>query len=537
MMSSYLNISEEELENRARKGAFFTPQYAVKLSQKCLADTLGENWQDEYYIWDCAAGTGNLLAGLTNKYNIWASTLDRQDVDAIKDRIRNGANLLDDHVFQFDFLNDDFSKCPPELQKILNDEKKRKKLVIYINPPYAEAATATTVTGTGENKSGVATDNKTNKKYKPVISKAANQLFALFFIRIYKEIPSCILAEFSTLKILQAKNFTEFRKAFRAKLNRLILMPADSFDNVKGHFPIGFFVWDTNKQADFAGITADVYDNTGKYLQKKNIYFSNKDKYIGDWLTMFRDKEGMPIGMMQSGRNDFQNQNRINIQHIISDKSHALTLTHTLTNLMQGTVYFSVRLCIRATWLNDCDQFLYPSDSWKSDKEFHSDCLAFALFHSQNRISSRQGVNHWIPFREGEVNAKEKFESNFMTDYIAGKISPTTATPGDMDLFSSGLEAREHAPLPGEPITFSAEASAVFDAGRELWRYYHSQPGINVNASFYDIREHFQGRTGGRMNNKSTDEKYTKLITNLRENLKVLAGKIEPKVYEHGFLK
>ncbi|MEI2711223.1 MAG: hypothetical protein V9E96_19730 [Chitinophagaceae bacterium] len=75
-----------------------------------MTDYLGENWQEEYYIWDCAAGTGNLLAGLTNKYNIWASTLDQADVKVMHERIEHGANLLENHVFQFDFLNDDFSK-------------------------------------------------------------------------------------------------------------------------------------------------------------------------------------------------------------------------------------------------------------------------------------------------------------------------------------------------------------------------------------------------------------------------------------------
>jgi len=66
------------------------------------------------------------LAGLTNKYNIWASTLDKADVDVMKDRIENGANLLESHVFQFDFLNDDFSKLPQGLQDIINDERKVK---------------------------------------------------------------------------------------------------------------------------------------------------------------------------------------------------------------------------------------------------------------------------------------------------------------------------------------------------------------------------------------------------------------------------
>ena len=60
----------------------------------------------------------------------------------------------------------------------------------------------------------------------------------------------------------------------------------------------------------------------------------------------------------------------------------------------------------------------------------------------------------------------------------------------------------------------------------------------NVNASLYDIREHFQGRNDkGKMNNKSDDEIYMKLIGSLREKLKTLAGKIEPKVYEYEFLK
>jgi hypothetical protein len=39
------------------------------------------------------------------------------------------------------------------------------------------------------------------------------------------------------------------------------------------------------------------------------------------------------------------------------------------------------------------------------------------------------------------------------------------------------------------------------------------------------------------MNNKSNDETYNELIGDLREKLKILARKIEPKVYEYGFLR
>jgi hypothetical protein len=60
----------------------------------------------------------------------------------------------------------------------------------------------------------------------------------------------------------------------------------------------------------------------------------------------------------------------------------------------------------------------------------------------------------------------------------------------------------------------------------------------HVNASFYDIREFFQGRNDkGTMNTKSADETYAQLLGALREALKTLTQKIQPKVYQYGFLK
>ncbi len=253
---------------RERKGSFFTPQRWVELSQQYIADVLGENWQDEYYIWDCAAGTGNLLAGLTNKYNIWASTLDQQDVDVMYDRIKNGANLIDKHVFQFDFLNDDFNsdKIPNDLKNILSDPKKRKKLVIYINPPYAEADNRR-----GEGRKGVA-ENKTHDKYANVLKKAQRELFALFFYRIHEELQGCILAQFSTLKGLCAANFADFRKVFLAKIKKSFVVPGNTFDNVKGQFPIAFNIWDLAEQEKFDRTITDVYDAEGNYVCQKSIF-------------------------------------------------------------------------------------------------------------------------------------------------------------------------------------------------------------------------------------------------------------------------
>ena len=505
---------------RERKGSFFTPQIWVELSQKYLADALGENWQDEYYIWDCAAGTGNLLAGLTNKYNIWASTLDKQDVQVMHDRINNGANLLHDHVFQFDFLNDDFSTLPKSLQEIINDPKKRKKLVIYINPPYAEAGNKSF----GTNKRGVK-DTATSKKYYSKLKKSSNEIFIQFLWQIYDKIKGCKIAEFSKIKHLTGVDSFTFRENFLAKIEKGFLVPANTFDNVKGIFPIGFKIWDTGIEKKFSGFDFNVYNDRGDKISNKNIFNYNGLKRINDWLRKYYDQENeSAFGVMHNGRNDFQSVRGVYISSL-DNKDHTSKIT--FYNLFVQCIYFAIYHCIEATWLNDRDQFLHPNDDWEKDIEFQNDCLAFTLFHGQNRISSKDGTNHWIPFTEHEVDAKEKFDSNFMSRFISGKVQ----TNGNGDIFDNQAQRTT-------ALEFSAEASAVFDAGRELWKYYHEQPKCNVNASLYDIREYFQGRNeAGRMNPRSDDEKYSKLIEELREKLKLLAEKIEPKVYKYEFLK
>lgn len=493
---------------RERKGAFFTPQMWVELSQKYIADVLGPDWQDEYYVWDCAAGTGNLLAGLTNKYNIWASTLDMADVNVMKERIKNGANLLEDHVFQFDFLNDDYSKLPQELQNIINDPEKRKKLVMYINPPYKRGL-------------GVAY----TAFHLSEMGGAKDELFIQFMFRINSTISNCVLCIFSTLKLLNAPDFAKMRSIFTGELKKLFVVPADTFDNVKGKFPIGFQIYLTSNYKKFTHYESDVYDSESNLIGKKTFSTYDDLDFINKWLLKSKDKSDS-IGKLIFNSNDFQHQNRVRITHsseVVLGGDGKFNISS--LNLIVTIIYYSVRHVIKSNWLNDRDQFLYPDESCLKDKDFVNNCFTFALF--TNVVQTKHGINHWIPFTEEEVNARDKFESHFITDFIKGKIQPE---------HQDGLFGSEQ--KKAEPMAFSLEAQAVFDAGRELWRYYHKQPRCNVNASLYDIREHFQGRNDkGKMNNKSEDAVYMELITNLRSSLKVLADKIAPKVYEYGFLK
>lgn len=538
---------------RERKGSFFTPQCWVELSQEYIAQELGEDWQDEYYVWDCCAGTGNLLAGLTNRYHIWASTLDQADVDVMLDRITNmkkvgDANLLDTHVFQFDFLNDSFDKLPSGLKEIVLDEEKRKKLIIYINPPYAEASNARTITGTGENRKGLSSTN-TLSRYKKDLGRAGNEIFAQFYARVVCEIHNSVLAVFSKLKTLQGPNFADFRHRYKARLGSMFIVPADTFDNVKGQFPIGFQIFHTAQDEEFVSIKASVYDSKGNIAGKKNIYSYKGERFIIDWFRQYYDKDNNHIAYLRYLGTDFQNNNGVFITLLPSDNDIKQVKGTWLTkkNVIPACVYFSVRLCIEANWLNDRDQFLYPNDGWKNDREFIADCIAYTLFNSQNRIQNQHGTNHWIPFTEEEVGAQDNFKSHFIHDFIMGKTKEEKPRQEAViqDLFAGqGTETTEDKSLltPTEPLEFTEEAKDVLDTGRELWRYYHKQPNANPNASYYDIRMHFQGTKVSKngktqMNSTSEDTTYNTLLANLRQAMKALAAHIEPKVYEYGFLK
>lgn len=510
-------------------GAFFTPQIWVEKSQEYMAAAFGDAFKD-MYIWDCAAGTGNLLVGLPQeKRNIFASTLMEPDVEIM----RQNSNLFENQVFQFDFLNDDFKpvrdggKMPDRLYDIIQNDEKRKNLIIYINPPYAEAANNKKIAG--KNGKKAIEETKIGTRYNDIMSHAKKELSAQFIIRIYKEIPDCIIAEFSTLKAIQAPRFSIFRQTFLAKLQKSFIVPADTFENVKGQFPIGFKIWDTSVKTKIVRVSVDILNRDGEYIGRKNYFSYDNIKFINDWAKIFRAPFNIKnsIATLVGIANDFQQQN---LTFITKPYKKVIASNHnfqiTENNLIQSAIYLAVRHAIPATWLNDRDQFLYPTSRpindtdnlleaqqeflYESDAEFKNNCLIYTLFHTQNHISSNDGTNHWIPFTEDAVGCASAFDSNFMSRFLVARNIPADLSPA---------------------------ALGVYNAGLATWRYYHAR-GANPNASLYDIKEFFKGRKdNGKMNNKSSDAEFNRLESNLTNAMRELAGDIEPKIYEYGFLR
>ncbi|MBV5279461.1 MAG: hypothetical protein J0647_10665, partial [Campylobacteraceae bacterium] len=214
------------IDERSFKGAYYTPLAVVDKAYDKLSETLGKNWQKEYIVWDMCCGVGNLEVKHSNPRNIYMSTLDQADIDVMKATKTCVAATR----FQYDYLNDDIgddgkidyaltNKVPMALRNAIAEGK---KILILINPPYAEASSSDNATsGGGESKTGVATTQIA--KIMPDYGYAKRELFTQFIARIALEMPTATLAMFSTLKYVNAPNFEKFRQIWNAKYSNICI--------------------------------------------------------------------------------------------------------------------------------------------------------------------------------------------------------------------------------------------------------------------------------------------------------------------------
>jgi len=536
------------LDERSFKGAFYTPLAVVDKAYDKLAETLGVNWQNNYIVWDMCCGVGNLEVKHSNPRNIYMSTLDQADVDVMKAT----KTCVAAQRFQYDYLNDDITddgkidysltnKVPEGLRKAIAEGK---KILALINPPYAAATNRgnTAMVGDAEYKSGVA---KTRFAATAMgdFGKGSNELYVQFVARIANEMPNATLAMFSTMKYINAPTLAIFRKAWNATYIGGFAIHNQAFDGLSGKFPIGFLVWNTNQKIkiNITEILTEVLDKEAKAIGEKTFFNIANSQFLSEWIvrpktnkveviplknaitpaTAIKDLRGTKwadgaIACMDCAGNDLQHAE----QHTVifsSGYGSAGGFIITDINLWQASVVFTIRRLIKPTWLNDRDQFLQPT-ALLSD-EFKTDCLIWMLFNRCNRTASADDlewngkkwsiVNHFIPFTETEVNAPDRFESDFMVRYLLDK-------------------------------SLSNEANQVLMAGKVLWQAYFAHTDVRTvrddlklnrcDVGWYQIRKALQAR------NVSGD--YTPVSFKPFEAVYIaLTEKLQPQVYELGFLR
>lgn len=537
------------LDERSFKGAFYTPLHIVDKAYDQLSSVLGKNWQQNYIVWDMCCGVGNLEVKHSNYRNIFMSTLDQADIDVMKaSQTCAGAN-----IFQYDYLNDDITdfgeidysltnKMPLELRMAIEDARNNvkgaKKILILMNPPYAEATNGgnSVADESGNSKEGVA-KTKFAAAAMHQYGKARNELFMQFIARAYQEVPSSTLAIFSKLKYICTPTLFEFRKAWKARLLGGFAVHSKAFDGLKGDFPISFLIWDTAKEETISCADVSALDRYGFEIGRKTFLNYDGQKLLTDWVVRPKanDVEVVPlknaiapaqaskdlrgarwadgaIGFLNCAGNDLQNA--VDKTMLFSSGyGSARGFFVTEENLWQAAVVFSVRRLIKPTWLNDRDQFLQPSQPLTDD--FKTDCLIWMLFNGSNLSAGADGlqwngrswslVNHFIPFSEQEVATSGRFESDFMRRYLSG-------------------------------LKLTAESLSVLNEGRNLWRRYHSMQfgrtireefGLNrPDVGWYQIRRALEANN----ENEFTD------FDPFKKSYSILTEKLRPQVFEFGFL-
>ena len=121
------------------------------------------------------------------------------------------------------------------------------------------------------------------------------------------------------------------------------MVPANTFDNVQGEFPIGFFIWNTEAIEKFKQITADVYNFEGEFIGEKKLY-GNLPESINKWIKIFDNKSVKGIGFMGNPSPDFQHNNQLYIYNLKGiehfEKSIELNNSGTFSNLNLDANYF-----------------------------------------------------------------------------------------------------------------------------------------------------------------------------------------------------
>ena len=539
------------LDERSFKGAYYTPLHVVDKAYDKLSETLGQNWQKEYIVWDMCCGVGNLEVKHSNPRNIYMSTLDQEDIDVMKAT----KTCVAAQRYQYDYLNDDITdhgqidyslsnKVPASLRKAIAEGK---KMLVLINPPYAEVGTrGNTEAKLGtENKVGVATTQVA--EYMTDYGYASRELFAQFLARISIEMPTSTVAMFSTMKYINAPNFEKFRQAWNAHYLGGFVVHNQAFDGVNGKFPIGFLIWQMDQNAfsksPISEITVDVLDRKANAIGQKRFYNLPNSQLLSNWISRQKSNsvDVLPlinaltpttktigvrrtkwadgaIGHMLCDSNDLQHAEQMTaVFSSVHSMGHAGGFFITHENLLQAVTIFAVRKLIRPTWLNDRDQFLQPTQPLTD--EFKTDCLIWMLFNRGNLTASANGlvwnnkkwsiVNHFIPYTEDEVDAPDRFESDFMVQYLADK-------------------------------SLSTEATAVLDTGRVLWKTYFSHTDARTVRETYKLNRAdvgwYQIRNALAERNKSGDTAPVN-FSPMETAYAALTDKLRPMVFSLGFLR
>lgn len=528
------------LDERQFKGAYYTPLKVVEKAYELLNETLGRNWQKNYIVWDMCCGVGNLETKHGNLRNVFMSTLDTDDINVMQ----TGGQFPAATRFQYDYLNDDIAadgtidytltgKMPPELRAHIQAARtdKKKKILVLINPPYGEAGNTA-----GKQQKNNISKTKYSEYAMDEYGKSKNELFIQFLVRIQQEMPNAVVAVISKLKYITSPNSDGFRKQWQPAFKNGFVVHSKAFDGLKSNFPIGFLIWDLSKKGKETVFKLPALDKKVNPCGYKTFAIEDKKSLLNVWIKRPKANPRTEIIPLNNALNVYPSKPRVakwsdgaiaylsctsnDTQHLkyvfllSSAYGHGDGFYVNADNLADAAVLFAVRRLIAHTWLNDRDQFLQPSK--KLPESFYTDCLLYMLFSGSNLTAGTakdalewngrkwQLTNHFIPYDEAQVGFNGRFQSHFMSDYLRDK-------------------------------KLSKEAQAVYDEGLKLWQAFYQ---ADIERKIRD--EYLLDKSGAgwyQIRNALKKAAPQTDFIPFETAYAALAAKLEPLVYEYGFLK
>lgn len=437
-----------EDENRRREGAFFTPTEWVNEAHRMIEAELGKDWKDEYVVWDCCSGTGNLTRDYEFK-ELYSSTLLQEEIDIV---IGN-SNDQKTTPFKYDFLdldNETISRMkgknagegrvgktmqikPDERMKVeemlptslLKALEEKKKIVFFMNPPYGTAANMKTKIN--DHKSGIAKSSINELMKSNNIGSASQQLYAQFLYRIIlcKEkynLDNIIIATYTNPSFLSGPAFKKFRSKFLNEFEYKsgMLFQASHFSDVSGQWGVSFTIWkngETENKNEFFMDLKDVKNNKIEKVGKKTVYnLDNKikgSKWIRKELADLEthnnciqmksalilnldgnlrgsDIEGSMGYFLSNGNSVYDNAQKVSIYSSTYSNGNGLPILP--SNYRKCASMFTARKVINDNWIRHVDEYSAPNTSHPDYEQWNNDAIVYSLFNSKSQQSSMRDI-------------------------------------------------------------------------------------------------------------------------------------------------
>jgi len=412
-VSTFLRQMKKPYEDKES----FSPKIWANEAHKMLDANLGPNWKEEYVVWDCAWGTGNLTRDYRFK-ELYCSTL-------IEDELQLGGKYNSEAVkFQYDFLSEiGIEGLPKAAEGLKKAFTEGKKVLFLVNPPYGTANNAGTKEGDHKGdiaKTGIHAEMKE-------CGRAKGQLYAQF---IYKMVQlGGTVAMFSKPLFLTGCSFKKFREFWFAKYRMAdgMLFQASEFADVSSQWGVMFSLWQAgqDERVEWPISLRRSSDDLARPVEsfgEKVLYNLDGKEPCSKWvreeikglkafdapqmasaLNVKQVGRGLSasgsIGCLVSGSNSVYKNGTgtFILSSCATVGPNAGSFSVIPVNFRKCCALFTARRTItgkHANWINDKDEYQAPNEKHPEYEQWNTDAIVYSLFNTASNQSSLRDVEY-----------------------------------------------------------------------------------------------------------------------------------------------